>query len=361
MKIAAKAVDECLRRLDPRIAAVLLYGPDGGRVRERADNLTRDVAGALSDPFRVSELTAASLRDDPARLGDEAAALVLGSSPRMGGGRRVIRLRAAGDALAGPLADYLGGPAAPALVVIEAGDLPPRSPLRRLFEGASNAAALPCYRDDAQDLARLVEDEFERRGLSVGPDALAYLVANLGDDRAVTRSEIDKLALYMGDRPGRVELADAVACVGDSAAISLDDVVYAAADGDLAGLDRAVRRGFLEGQSAVSLLRAAARHFLRLHFVAGAAARGGDLGSAIAALRPPVFFKLQDRFRRQVERWPVAALADALDRLIDAEIACKRTGAPDRAICQRALMEAARLAGGGTAARSAATGARRPG
>jgi len=36
VKIAAKAVDECLRRLDPRIAAVLLYGPDGGRVRERA-------------------------------------------------------------------------------------------------------------------------------------------------------------------------------------------------------------------------------------------------------------------------------------------------------------------------------------
>jgi len=67
-----------------------------------------------------------------------------------------------------------------------------------------------------------------------------------------------------------------------------------------------------------------------------------------------VFFKLQDRFRRQVERWPVAALADALDRLVDAEIACKRTGAPDRAICQRALMEAARLG-------RAATGVRRPG
>jgi len=348
VKIKATAVDGYLRRLDPRIAAVLLYGPDGGRVRERADELTRDVAGALADPFRVSELSAVSLRDDPARLGDEAAALP------MGGGRRVVRLRATGDALAGLLADYLGGPAAPGLVVIEAGDLPPRSSLRRLIEGAGNAAALPCYRDDAADLARLVEAELERRGLTVGPDALAYLVANLGDDRAVTRSEIEKLALYKGDGPGRVELADAVACVGDSAAISLDDAVYAAADGDLAGLDRAVQRGFLEGQSAVSLLRAAARHFLRLHLVAGAAARGADLGPTIAALRPPVFFKLQDRFRRQVERWPVAALANALDRLVDAEIACKRTGAPDRAICQRALMEAARLS-------RAATGVRRPG
>ena len=48
----------------------------------------------LRDPFRVAELTAAALAADPARLADEAAQISLM------GGRRVVRVREAGDALA---------------------------------------------------------------------------------------------------------------------------------------------------------------------------------------------------------------------------------------------------------------------
>ena len=59
------------------------------------------------------------------------------------------------------------------------------------------------------------------------PEALAYLAANLGGDRQLTRRELEKLVLYKGDAGGRVELADALACVGDSADLTLDDLAYA--------------------------------------------------------------------------------------------------------------------------------------
>ena len=48
----------------------------------------------LQDPFRVADLSAATLAADPARLADEAAQISLM------GGRRVVRVRDAGDALA---------------------------------------------------------------------------------------------------------------------------------------------------------------------------------------------------------------------------------------------------------------------
>ena len=71
MKLPPRSVERFLGAPDPTITAVLLFGPDTGLVRERADRLTRTVAGDAADPFRVGELTAASLREEPSRLLDE--------------------------------------------------------------------------------------------------------------------------------------------------------------------------------------------------------------------------------------------------------------------------------------------------
>ncbi len=77
MKIAAGRIDGFVKKPAPGIHAVLVYGPDSGLVTERAEVLIEAVAGTLDDAFRISEIGAGGLRDDPARLRDEAAALAL--------------------------------------------------------------------------------------------------------------------------------------------------------------------------------------------------------------------------------------------------------------------------------------------
>lgn len=341
MKLNARQVDGFLR--SPGASWVLLYGPDSGLVRERATQLARVVAGDPADPFRVVEIAAATLRDDPARLADEANALALT------GGRRVVRLRDAGDAITSRFQGLLDGPDPAALVVVEAGDLGPRSSLRQLFERAASGAALPCYRDEGGALAALVDSTFRAAGLGVSPEARGFLLDSLGGDRGVSRSELDKLVLYMGDAGGQVTLDDAIACIGDSAAISLDDVAFALADGEPAALDRAIDRALQDGANPIGLLRAVSRHLLRLHQAGLAIAAGGDAERAVKALRPPVHFRLVERFLRQARRWPPGQLALAMDRLLDAEMACKRTGAPDEALMRHAFLGIARAARAGAA------------
>src|SRR5580698_6092981 len=63
------------------LRALLLYGPDSGLVRERAEGLAKSVLGSLDDPFRFAEL----MRPDGSTLEGEAAAL------SFTGGRRVVR------------------------------------------------------------------------------------------------------------------------------------------------------------------------------------------------------------------------------------------------------------------------------
>src|SRR5690348_11799350 len=64
VKIAAGRADAFARKPDINIRAVLVYGPDSGLVRERAEALVKAAAGSLDDPFRTREVTLADLKDD---------------------------------------------------------------------------------------------------------------------------------------------------------------------------------------------------------------------------------------------------------------------------------------------------------
>ena len=334
MKLAGARVEAFLRRLDPDIRAVLLYGPDAGLVRERAETVARTICPDLRDPFRVADLAAASLVADPARLADEAAQISLM------GGRRVVRVREAGDALAPLFARFLDAAIGPVggdtLVVAEAGDLPARSALRRVFDESPAAAAIGCYPDGARDLAAMIRDACAAHRIRISRDASDFLVEHLGGDRLLTRAEIDKLTLYAGDG-GQIELDDARAVVADSALLSLDDALFAAVEGDAAALDRALARVFQEGGSPVTVVRALLRHLQRLHLLAARIAAGVSTEEALRAARPPIFFREQDSWRRQLQRWSEARLRGALDRVAEAEFHMKLTGLPAETICREAM------------------------
>lgn len=351
MKIAGARIQSFLRQPGSEIAGVLLFGPDQGLVRERARGLALSVVEDLGDPFRVVEMTGQTLKADPTRLIDEAAQL------SMTGGRRVIWVHQATDGVCSNFQDLLeisGGleiQAGQNLVIAEAGNLGPGSSLRKLFEKAKNAGAIGCYEDSAGDLENIIRETLGRFGLSPTDDATAFLIENLGGDRLVTRGELDKLALYVGGGQNdtgaatkTVEVEDAMACIGDSAAMSLDFIVYATASGNAQELDRTLERAYLEGTSPIGVLRAMAGHLQRLHLALGFVAGGQPPDRALDALKPRIIFKFKSQFQAQMRQWRLGRLAAAMELLMEAEIECKSTGLPAAQICHRALIRISQAA-----------------
>jgi DNA polymerase-3 subunit delta len=334
MKLSGGKIEGFLARPDPAVKAALIYGPDGGLVRERAERLVAAVAGSLKDPFLVAELSGADVTRQPALLWDEAAALA------MVGGRRAVRVRDAGDAVAGALQPVLEDAPADALIVVEAGELTGRSALRKLCEASAKAAAIPCYLPDADSIAALARDLLGAAGVSLTADAERYAAERLTADRQLARRELEKLAAYAGEER-TLDLEAVAACLGDSAERSLDDLVLAMADGDLPATDAALSRLAAAGTSFVAVLRAAQRHMTRLHQAASWIDTGLTAEDSIKRLRPPVFFKQQPSFRRQLGLWPRAALDRALDRLLEAEVAGKSTGRPADLVAAAAVTELA--------------------
>jgi DNA polymerase III subunit delta len=337
MQLPSARIARFLEHPGPEIRAILLYGPEAGMVRERADRLARSVCPALGDPFRVADLSAPVLADDPARLADEAAQLSLT------GGRRVVRVRGAGDAQAKLFASFLMAPPGDALIVVEAAELVRSSSLRRAFEASPIAAAIACYPDTARERGAVIRESLGAHRITASNEAVHYLIEHLGSDRLLTRSELEKLALYAGEGC-RIELDHARLSVGDSAALDLDDAVMAAAEGDAARLERVLDRLFQEGSSPVTVVRAALRHMQRLHALAVTVAAGTPIAEAVRRARPPIFYQQEERFRRQLAQWHETALQAALDRLDRAEGAMKQTGFPAETLCREAMSSLVRAA-----------------
>jgi len=347
--LKGRAIKAFLANRDKQISAVLIYGPDRGLIRERADRLARSIVDDLKDPFNYIELSDADIKEEPGRIGDEAAAL------SFSGGERVVRLRTVGEASAKAAAQFLkgldDGHIKPnGLVLIEAGDLPPRSGLRKAFEKAQCAAALPCYADAPGDVRAMAAAAARAEGLGFDDDALDLLVAILGEDHGVSRAEIDKLITYKGpqalrDSAGTITIDDIRATLASGLGDAMDDTAGACADGAPARLSKALHKAAAAGASPIGLLRALQRHFARLETAKRHMDAGDTAAAAMKKLRPPVFFAEQRAFEARLYKWRSARLDAALRMLVAAEVAAKTTGAPQREIVERAALRLALMAG----------------
>ncbi len=325
MKLDSRRVEAFLDDPGP-VRAVLFHGEDTGLIREWAARLVRSVAGSLDDAFRVTELD----REAISRLPDEIGTLSLM------GGRRVVRVREATDGATTPVQKALATQG-PALLVLEGAGLGGKSRLKTLLERSDEAVTIACYPMDTKAVGPLIRSSLGLNQVTIEPDALAWLSDQFGGDRAVTRSELEKLALYVG-ADGVVDMAAARHCVGDLSGLQVEDALFAATEGEVVATDRALELAMAEEATPVGVLRAGLLHLQRLSRVQAAVADGARAEEAMRSARPPVFFRREGSFSRALRLWPLASLETALARMSDAERACKRTGAPAETICRNAIL-----------------------
>jgi DNA polymerase-3 subunit delta len=333
MKLPTAKIAAFLNKPDPAVRVILVYGPDAGLVRERGAHLAKLVVADLNDPFRVSALNASAIAEDPARLFDEMAAQALG------GGRRLIRLQSPGESIAGAVVKLLADmPDADSLLLIEAGDLDKRSKLRAACEGESPlSCAIPCYVEDTAARQRTISDILTAENIKAAREIVAALADVLPPDRAAMRSELEKLAIYVG-KGNVATIEDVHATVQDAGAAELDDLVFAVGSGDAKRATQLIERLFAEQTAPVAILRAAQRHFIRLQWARAQMDNGLNATDAVKRLQPPVFWKFESAMANQLRRWSRARAEQALRRLYDAEAAVKRTGTPDTALCAQVLL-----------------------
>src|SRR3979490_2203870 len=272
--LRGKEIDAFLARPDPGRPIILLYGPDAGLVRERADALLASAVDDSNDPFSMVRLDGDELSAEPSRLVDEALTIPLF------GGRRAIRVRAGSRDFVTGVDTLAETPLKDCRIVIEAGELRPESPLRKACERAKTAVAIACYPDGERDLARLIDEELRPSNLRIATDARAVLTALLGGDRQASRNELRKLALYAHGE-AEVSLDEVMAVGADASELKIDPIV----DGAFAGKPELVETEFAKAMIAGTypgmIISAAQRQAAWLPKSAVAVAEGTPLSTLL--------------------------------------------------------------------------------
>jgi len=344
VQIKPRDADRFLAKPSPDVRVVLLFGSDSGLVSERAAAFARTVIGDGDAALNQVRLDSADIAADPGRLADEANALAM-----FGGDRAIIVTVEGNRPIHKSVQALLDAPPRDAWVVLSAGELRRGAGLRALCEKHPGAAAIACYADDEQALGRLIDEELATAGLTIAADARELLTSLLGGDRRISRSEIGKLRLYVGDRTA-VTLDDVRAVIGDAAAFAIDQAVDAMALGEVDELDRTYRRLIASGTPGVVIAGAALRHFNYLHRARAARDAGQSLDTVVERARPPIFYTRQAGVKRQLRLWSRRRIETCLEILDEAVLDSRLNGPIADPVIARALTRIA-IATGGTGRR----------
>ena len=318
MKIPPREQDAYLNH-PQKTAGALIYGADAGQVRQRGEQLMQGWQGKNADPLARIELSPEQLKEDPARLADELAAMSLM------GGRRVILIREPADSLVAVLGDALALRAPDNFLLLTVSEpLGGSSKLRQWAEKSAELACLAFYKDEGAGLAQFLRETLRGYGLKAGADVTNYLAAQLAGDRQIIVNEIEKLSLYLGDEAMSVSLREAMAVVGEHNDQSLDELARAVAGGDIVTLCRLTDRLLAEGHAGVVLVRAVMRYFDTLLRLAELREGGMAVDAAIEQLFPRIAFKIKPTMRPHAMRWSEGKLMDALAILQRLELESKR-------------------------------------
>jgi DNA polymerase-3 subunit delta len=332
--LRGRDIDVFLKQPDPGRPIILLYGPDAGLVRERADALVASAVDDPTDPFSLVRMDGDELSAEPSRLVEEAMTIP------MFGGRRAIRVRAGSRSFASGVDTLSEMPIKDCRIVIEAGELRPESPLRKACERARTAVAIGCYPDGERDLAKLIDDEMKASNLRIAPDARAGLMSLLGGDRQASRNELKKLALYAhGAR--EVTLDDVMAVVADASELKLDPIVDGAFAGQAALVETEFAKAMIAGTYPGMIISAAQRQAALLHKASLTVAEGTPASAVVESGFPRLHFSRKNNVETALRNFSTARLVAIIEQLAVAALDMRKQSALAAVIAQRTLLSIA--------------------
>jgi len=328
--LKAHEVARFLARPDITEGIFLAYGPDAGLVRETAQRLIRQLSGNDPESASLVTLDATEVDADPSLLAVEARTVSLF------GGKRIVRVRGAGKALVMPLSELKDDPAG-AAIILEAGNLPPRDALRALVEAAKCGRALPCYPDSDETLQALIRETFNQQGIRIDADVVATLREILGNDREITRRELEKLCLYAGGG-GQLTREDVLLLCADNGMLVIDAILDATGAGHAEKLELALNRALSSAVDPQRLLAMSNLHFANLRRWRAEVDAGKTPRAVLEGLRPKPHFSRMTALEQQLRLWSDTALASAGARLLAATSDSRRRPALAEPALRRALL-----------------------
>ena len=325
MKILSRQIRSFMENPPYELVAMLFHGNDVGLISERSKLFAKNFSSDLNDVFAITRLTGEMLVGESGLIADSAAVIPVFGATRLVlvKGRGTELLAACKFALTNPLPDTM--------IIVEASETTTKHAIVKLFETSKIAASMGCYVDGKNDIRALATGIFAADNIRASRDAMDIITHRLGGDHALSKQEIEKLALMAG-KGGTLDADEVQIALGDSANLAIDDIADSLASGAVDRLQKSLQKAWYEDTNPVVIVRGCQGYFRKLGLAGHAMTGGKSAQNAIKSLRPPPHFKLQDQLQAHLQRWRPQLAMSIVNRLQDIELQLKSSGL-DNQIC----------------------------
>ena len=319
MKLTSAKIDSVLQLLKSGVAkAVLFYGPDKGLITHCADSIVKS----------LGHTTFTTTYKEFLEKGAETSL----KNTTLFGGKEIIKVTETSQTIDGTLKEVLLDRIQHMPIFI-ADELSTSSSTRKFFESEDSLIAIGCYPEDENTILRLVSQKIITNGKKISQDALKYFAQNTAGDRGFINSELDKLLLYTNNK-AHITLEDVENVVSVGINSSPDNLCIAFVSKNAAVYFNELEKLLLENISAVWVIRALVRYYINLYVVVEKKSHGITLDAAVSGLKPPIFFKYIDAFKKNAATTTKEDILMALRILQKAEIDAKQSVRKATDICE---------------------------
>ena len=325
MKIKAYELKNLVEK--KKYAGYLIYGQNKGLAREKSQTI---INFYKDDKTEIIKFENDELISEPEKLSNEFNTFSLTAE------KKIILVLNTKDNLTETIASTFTGKSSINIIIFEAGELTPRSKLRKFFEKEKHLGILACYFDTEQDVRDLVEATFKKENMTINRDISLLIAMHLGNERHIIKNELEKIILYLKDKKD-FKAKDILKCLSQNEDFGFDDLNYTLCDGNVIKLDKIINQLYIEGINPIALLRSSGKHFQKILFVNQEIDSGMNLSESVSQLKPPIFFLYLNQFKDQVRKWKTNICYKAIERIMETEELCKKNSKISKILCWRTL------------------------
>ena len=343
MKRQGRQAESFCTQPDAAIYGALIFGKPGAPISEYAEQLARSWIKSSDCPLDLVRVPPEDAKSDP----DSVAEGLF--SPSLFGGASLVQTTVSRETEAKPFLNLLteleesSEPPAGRLLII-AGDLGPRSTLRKTVEGLKKATSLQLFERSDRDFEHWIKDKLSKSAIDIDVDAEALLTQTLLQDQSLARAELDKLTLYALDlgRPVNSDDIKSLTILEDQS--SGFDLIDLALDGQRAPLAQLLQDQIHDASAAIPILIGLVNNLKRLmkaHELSASGIQGKAIGEKLI---PRIYDRQWPAFERRLSKWAPDRLFALLNRVEQVDVACRQAGSPQDALVRRLLLDIAHAA-----------------
>jgi DNA polymerase-3 subunit delta len=226
MKISTYQIENYIKNIaSQKIAGCLIFGQDQSLIDHYWQKISRKIVDDINDPFLVVNINKDKIKDNPSIIVDEYYSIA------MMGGRKLIIIDASISEVAQSLKIIFDDndcvEKTNNFLLIIASDLEKFNKLRKISEASKSFAAIACYQESQQNVAKYTAEKLNNISLPFNPEIVELIYNKANGNRNLIDLEVKKLDLYFHNNDSKEDVSRELISniITDQSSASIDEFV----------------------------------------------------------------------------------------------------------------------------------------